>query len=279
MTQHERGLHHVGGSGPPDMLGGSQTAPGDDESDYQQRKSSATDPSIASTAYAKLRELILCGELTPGEPISQVQLAHAMGVSRTPLREALRKLEREGLIEAPPRRKVSVAPVSPATMDELYGMRIINEALALEVTVPVMSAEDHRFLKSALQSMEEHAAARDLQRWEAWNDAFHERLVSRAGPRIRQQYAELSDYSRRYRRLYARQDASAWAVASAEHEAIVEACLRRDADAAASELARHLSHTALVVLARIAPEYDPVHIRAAVRIIVGRGESATGGHS
>jgi DNA-binding GntR family transcriptional regulator len=229
--------------------------------------------SVAAAAQSKLRELILCGELSAGEAISQVQLAHAMGISRTPLREALRALEREGLVDAPPRRKVRVAQVSPGAMDELYGMRIVNEALGIQVTAPGMTAEDDQLLRDTLAAMDEYSRAHDFERWEEVHNTFHARLVAGAGERIQRQYTDLYEHSLRYRRLYARQDPRAWPTGSADHQSIAEACFGRDGDTAATELALHLSRTALMVLAHIAPEHDPIHVRMAVRIVTRRGDS------
>lgn len=74
--------------------------------------------------YERVREAILDGVLAPGTVMSQVALAEDLGISRTPLREALRMLQSEGLIEAEPNRRVKVAPMTPADLEELWMIRV-----------------------------------------------------------------------------------------------------------------------------------------------------------
>jgi DNA-binding GntR family transcriptional regulator len=226
----------------------------------------------AEVVHDQLREAILHGRLPAGETMSQVQLARELGVSRTPLREALRMLQREGLVEAEANRMVRVAAFSIEDLEELYALRIVNEALAIRLTVPTMTAADDAFLQDALAAMERHARERDFDGWEHHHGAFHRRLVRSAGARPLRLLAELADHSERYRRLYAEQDPRAWSVGAAEHEGIVEACRARDRAQAAERLARHLSRTALTVLTHVAPEHEPATVRSALRAVID-GES------
>ena len=87
-------------------------------------------------AYEELRRQILQGELAPGATFSQVQLSDQLGVSRTPLREAVRLLQMEGLLRAEPRRRVRVSPLSTEDFEDLYAIRIALESLAVRLTVP-----------------------------------------------------------------------------------------------------------------------------------------------
>ena len=201
--------------------------------------------------------------------ISQVQLALKLGVSRTPLREALRMLQREGLVTGETNRMIRVASFSTADVEELYAVRITNEALAIRLTVPIMTAEDDARLEEGLREMARYAAARDIDTWELHHRAFHANLVSGAGVLLRGMLADFSDHAERYRRLYVRSEPRAMSIGAAEHEAIVEACHARDGARAASELARHLSRTALTSLTQIAPEHEPAQVRTALRAVLG----------
>src|SRR5438552_17509596 len=100
--------------------------------------------------HDRLRESILKGEFDPRVPISQVQLAARLGVSRTPLREALRMLQREGLIDSEPNRRVRVAALSVTALEQLYATRIVVEALAVRVAVPKLRPADCAEMRSHL---------------------------------------------------------------------------------------------------------------------------------
>jgi DNA-binding GntR family transcriptional regulator len=228
----------------------------------------------ADQAYARLREAILHGQLAPGRVVSQVQLARELGVSRTPLREAVRMLQREGLISGEANRMVRVADFSIEDVEELYAVRIANETLAIRLTVPLMEAEDHAQLARSLEAMARHADTGDVDNWELAHRTFHAQLVARAGRRLGALLSELYDHAERYRRLYVRSEPRAMSIGAAEHEAIVDACRARDADQAGAELARHLSRTALMALMQIAPEHEPAMVRSTLRLVQGSAISA-----
>jgi DNA-binding GntR family transcriptional regulator len=220
-----------------------------------------------------VRQAILHGEIEPGAIMSQVQMAQELGVSRTPLREALRLLQREGLVEAEPNRRVRVASFSIADLEQLYTLRIVNEALGIRLTVPQMSADDVEALRDLLSEMDRFAEARDPDRWEVPHREFHRRLVQGAGARPLRLLEELSDHSERYRRAYLDSGPRAWTTGPTEHAGILDACARGDEVEAAALLGRHLSRTALTVLMQIAPEHDPRDIRVAVRSVMRADES------
>jgi DNA-binding GntR family transcriptional regulator len=218
-------------------------------------------------AYHRIREAILTNELKPGSVISQVKLAEIMGVSRTPLREAIRLLQYEGLVEAEHNRRVLVSQISVADLEQLYALRISNEALAIRLSVPAFDAEDDAVLKSLLLDMAKLQSANDVDGWGEAHSAFHHRLIYRAGARITKLIDELSAHAERYRRTFISQAPRAWSDGEAEHAAIANACFARDGSGAAALLARHLGRTALTLLMNHAPEYEPALVRSAIRSI------------
>src|SRR3954463_15444131 len=115
--------------------------------------------------YQRVREAILEGEIPPGATMSQVALAEELGISRTPLREALRMLQSEGLVDAERNRRVRVAPVSPQDLEELCVMRVTLEAEAIRLAVPRMAAEDLGRLEAWIAEMAHYAEAKDYRRW------------------------------------------------------------------------------------------------------------------
>src|SRR5919109_4213621 len=89
-----------------------------------------------TTLHTRLRKLILEGVYPPGARLSERELAQTLGVSRTPLREVLRMLQREGLVEAGRYQRARVAPLEPVALDMLYAGRIQLETLGLALTIP-----------------------------------------------------------------------------------------------------------------------------------------------
>lgn len=224
--------------------------------------------------YGILRAEILGNQFETGTPISQVQLAERLGVSRTPLREALRLLERDGLIQSEPNRRVWVRPLSVTDLEQLYATRIVLEALAVRLSVPQFVQADLVAIDAAIAAMEEAAAELDVESWEQPHRTYHELIRRHAGERIVAIAADLSDHADRYRRLYLTAPL-AWISAAAEHLAIASACREADAERAAELLARHLARTALAVAAMIAPDHDPAAIRAAVSLVAATRPSGT----
>lgn len=223
--------------------------------------------------YERLRHAVLSGELVPGSIVSQVQLARRYNVSRAPLREALRMLQTEGLVEAQPGRRNSIAVVSPRDLEQLYALRITVEALAIRLTVRQMTDDDIDELRRLLEEMDELATTQDFDRWEVPHQTFHRVLVAKSGERLVSTVQELSDHAARYRRIFLEQP-RAWTAVASEHAAIVDACEARDAPLAAGRLAAHFATTALTVCAGLAPEYEPAGVREALRL-VREGSQAT----
>lgn len=217
--------------------------------------------------HSRVREAILSGELLAGEPINQVHLAAQLGVSRTPIREVLRLLEREGLVQSEHNRRVRVAPFSMRDLEEIYAARVVNEALAVRLSVLQMTDADLDELRACLEAMKQFAHEQDYERWIEPHHRFHDILVMYAGDRLRRDLARLSDHAARYRRFYTTQAPRAWDVGISDHTAILEACERRSQSAAAAALATHLGRTAVSTIALIDPAYDGVALRAALMMV------------
>jgi DNA-binding GntR family transcriptional regulator len=220
-------------------------------------------------AYRRLREEVLSGQLAPGSRISQVQIARQYGMSRSPLREALRMLQREGLVEGALGKRSTIAPLSGSDLEQLYAMRIMVEGLAIRLTVASASDEQVEVLRGRLDEMADEQQSRDFDAWEIPHRAFHRALLAGGGERLTAMAAELSDQAGRYRRVFLREP-RAWSVAAEEHTAIFEAFAARKAAAAAHELASHLAKTALTVAATLAPDHEPTGVREALRMVTPR---------
>jgi DNA-binding GntR family transcriptional regulator len=220
-----------------------------------------------AAVHDRLRNAILRGDFPPGEPISQVKVAQDLGVSRTPLREAIRMLEREGLLEGEPNKRMRVATFSVSDMEELYALRITIEALAIRLTVPQLSDDDLAELEDLLVTMAVFTEQENYEAYSMPHRAFHSGLVARSGRQIVGLISQLSDHSELYRRLHTTAAPNAWIIAGGQHHAILEACVARDPDLAAVRLAEHLAHTVLDNLEIIESGLKPLALRRALQAI------------
>ena len=199
----------------------------------------------AEYVHRRVREAILESELPPGETMSQVALADELGVSRTPLREALRMLQGEGLIEARPNRRVRVSPISASDLEQLYSLRVAVEAQALRLAIPRMTSEHIAVLEGSIAQMAHYAEQRDMRRWLVPHAEYHRQLTNLAGERFAALLSQLFDHAERYRRLHLGHGPSAWA--TADHREILDAVKLGEVQTGAALLAQHLSRTAFEV--------------------------------
>src|SRR3712207_988797 len=149
-----------------------------------------------ATIYRELRAAILRGSVAPGADLSQVKIAEDFGVSRGPVREALRLLEREGLVEAELNRRVRVTPLSPEDLEHLYALRIVNEAFGIRVSVPYLTEEELASLQADIDEMTASAGT-DVGRWETVHRRFHHSLIAYSGARIVRLIDQLYDHAER----------------------------------------------------------------------------------
>lgn len=224
---------------------------------------------LALDVHARLRAMILSGELPPGSTLLQAGMARRLGVSRTPMREAFRLLQEEGLIDARPDQRARVSAVDPEDLDAVYGARIMLEALAVATTVRTIGEDDLDRMDDALRRMREHAGDERLDEWYAVHREFHRTATRAVGPYLHRMMDSLAEHSERYIRLAQLGVPGAWARAHQEHEALLTALRARDEAKARQVVARHLARTALSVMADVAPEHEPTATRSALRIVAG----------
>lgn len=135
-------------------------------------------PTIVEALVRQLRAVILAGEVKPGGRLIEERLTERFGVSRPPLREALRILQRDGLVRSLPRRGFTVVPISARDVREIYSMRMALERLAVELGVPVADPGRLRPLRAALERMRVAAETADRDEILGANSAFHAALVA-----------------------------------------------------------------------------------------------------
>jgi DNA-binding GntR family transcriptional regulator len=219
----------------------------------------------------RLRGMILSGEIPPGAVVSQLKMAEQLGVSTTPLREAMRQLQVEGLLEAELNMRPRVPELDLDDLHAVYAARIMLESLAISLTVANLDDDAVSVIQADLVKMRRLAKPGDLERWEVAHTAFHRRLIAGVSPAMRPPLTNFFDRAERYRRLsILRDEPRGWSVADQEHERIVDACVARDPQTAAAELATHLARTAIALSAAFGPEVDPEPVRRAVALITQR---------
>lgn len=188
----------------------------------------------------RLREAIATGVLRPGERLNQADLAGRLGVSRMPVREALRRLEAEGLVTMQPYKGATVAGLSVAELQEIYEMRMALEVLALDRSLANMDDAHLAAMEALLRRMDDET---DGAAWLRANVEFHDLLYARADrPLLLETIQNLRVKSDRFLRLFAaKRDRTSHA--QEEHWAIFHALRQGDAGAAGRLLQGHLQST------------------------------------
>ena len=227
------------------------------------------------TVHTHLRELILNGTLPPGTTLSQLELARILGVSRTPVREAFRMLQEEGLIEAELNLRAHVSEFNANDLDGVYASRIMIEALGIAITAVCFSDDDRATAEAALQCMSEAIVEGNFQVWQQAHRTFHETLSGHGGDELLHLVQTQAARGDRYLRFYQLRHSNTWwrEGAEPEHRAMFQACVQHRTDEAVKLLAYHLARTALSILAEIAPEHEATAVKTAVKLVSGLGTS------
>jgi DNA-binding GntR family transcriptional regulator len=164
-------------------------------------------PTVREVAYRRLRQLIVDGTLAPGQRIFENELADQLGISRTPLREALRQLETEGLVQMHPRRGAIIAPLSAADMHEEFLIRATLEGLAIELAAPQLTADDFRELERQLARMADSVTRGQRAAFLEHHRLFHQTIFDVSGaPRLGRLLANLLEAAERYEQLALSED-------------------------------------------------------------------------
>jgi DNA-binding GntR family transcriptional regulator len=216
-------------------------------------------------AVELLYEAVVSGRLQPGSAATQVDLAQLIGVGRTPLREALRIADSDGLVEFGERR-ITISALSALDGEELYAMRISLEALAVRATLPVLRSADFANLEATMAQMAHFGPAGELDELEHANKRFHAILVSATQPRTQRLLNQLDRHAERYRRAMYSLTPGGHLVAEEEHRGIVDAAKARDVDATIALLVAHYSRTALSVIRMLDPDYGAPRLQLAIEI-------------
>lgn len=193
-------------------------------------------------AVAHVRMMLLEGEIPPGARIPERELCEKLKISRTPLREALKVLAAEGLVQLLPNRGSRAAKLTDNDMRDLFEVCQGLEALAGELACERISDEEISGIAAVHAAMIQHYRDGDLIRYYRCNRAIHEAIIAAAGNPVLAGLYETVTARIRRARYVTPMTPPRWALAIQEHEAILNAVRRRDGVALAHILRTHLRH-------------------------------------
>ena len=190
----------------------------------------------------RLRNLITRGDLSPGEKIPEKQLCNQFGVSRTPLREALKVLASEGIVTLRPNRGAMVSALTVEELDEVFPVMGALEALSGEIACQHITDREVRAIRKLHHTMLEHWERRELQPYFAINQKIHEAILEATrNDTLMSIYRGLSQRILSVRYI-ANMSERRWARAVEEHEAILVALEKRDGTRLSKILKTHLAN-------------------------------------
>lgn len=206
-------------------------------------------PTKAQAAYLAVRQQILRGSLAPSSALNQEELAALLGISTTPLREALRRLESEGLVVTTAHREVIVAPLDPQSAAAFYELKEALEVFAAGLAATRHLEEEAERIRTTCAAT--LAASGKGGGWDA-NRAFHAAIYRSAhNSFLAESLDDLWDHYERYSRIV-----GALVIdqpVTEEHVALAEAIIGHDADAASALMREHLGHGAELIARHVAP--------------------------
>lgn len=202
---------------------------------------------LREVVFNTLREAILKGDLEPGEALMEVKLANKLGVSRTPIREAIRKLELEGLVVMTPRRSAQVASITKEDLTDVLEVRRVLESLAIELCCKNRTVEDIVLLKENLNQFRECIRKNDLIQIAVTDVQFHEMIYQTTGnKRLNQILYNLREQMYRYRLEYIK-DRQTRNQLVIEHQEIIDAIEARDVERAKAAMALHINNQEMTI--------------------------------
>lgn len=207
--------------------------------------------SRSDDVYVALREALLAGEFTPGQQLREGEIAAQLGVSKTPVREALSSLRARGLLESSPTRGIQVATLDPDTVHWLYEVRAMLEPEALRRAGPYIDSkvisQAHRLLTDA----QKYAERRDFTALSKANRDFHELIYQRCeNAELRRILNEMRDQMQFAAASSWRGSSPSWDLEHTEHLAILTAVQDGDIERAAELSKDHIQQAAIRLFSR-----------------------------
>lgn len=206
---------------------------------------------LRDVVFQTLRQAILTGEFAPGERLMEIALADRLGVSRTPVREAIRKLELEGLVVMIPRRGAEVARITEKDLRNVLEVRCALEELSASLACERITEEEKEELRIALDAFEKAVQKKDISDIVEKDIEFHDVIFNASkNDRLIQILNNLREQMYRYRMEYTK-DKEYHNVLIQEHREIYEAMKNQDKEKVMNALKEHIYHQELNVIRNI----------------------------
>lgn len=211
---------------------------------------------LRDVVFKTLRQSILTGELKPGERLMEIHLANKLGVSRTPIREAIRQLELEGLVIMVPRKGAQVASITEKSMSDVLEVRLALEKLAVELAAKRINFEQKEELKAAMLLFEEKVAMGDVSEIAKADVAFHDKIFEITGNmRLGQIVNNLAEQMYRYRFEYIKEEEGHNRLIE-EHRCIYESIVSGNVNDATGAISLHIKNQEESILRQIRLEKE-----------------------
>jgi len=211
--------------------------------------------SLGQFVYEELKGAIINGQLAPGERVAESRIAQAMKISRTPVREAFHKLEREGWIRHLPNSGFFVAGLSRQDVEETFGIRSALESYAARLAAIRHTPDDLVPLQKKIEEYQEHMEKGDIQSLFRINTEFHDLLYALSqSPKLIKMINDVRDQIYRYRRVILRVKGMARR-SNEDHKLMLQFISKRDAEGVEKLVKEHILRGQNVVL----KEFDMCH--------------------
>lgn len=202
---------------------------------------------LRDVVFNTLREAILKGDLQPGERLMELQLAAKLGVSRTPIREAIRMLEQEGLAVTIPRKGAEVAKMTEKDMEDVLQIRDVLDELAASIACEKISGEQLEELRQTMHEFEESIKTGGIKRIAEVDVRFHDIIYQSTGnPKLVSILSNLREQMYRYRVEYLK-DQKNYPVLVREHSEIVKGLSEKNKEKVTAAMHNHVRNQAAAV--------------------------------
>ena len=211
---------------------------------------------LSEQAYAIIKDEIITNQIKPGDLLTEEQLSERLSISRTPIREAIRKLELEGLVTMIPRRGAEVAQITEKSMNDVLEVRRAMDALCVELACDRITPEELQDLKKACDTFEAAVKTDDIKQIAQADVALHDIIVQATGnQRLIQLVNNLSEQMYRYRFEYIK-DFSQHERLVEEHKVIYESIVKKDKETASNMAKVHIDNQKKAIIRQIRLERE-----------------------